>query len=186
MAKSLRSKRKRMLRAKKRERYAKKELAQLKKVLGICDGDVEMSNISNIATVTDAKRINKTSGDVEMDLTKSQEYSKKTLRNKDGNYPVWLSSRERKRRVGANRIKKREQKRRTANAERRKGRKIIVVDDNADNVVDDNVDNVADDNVDNVADDNVDNVADDNVDNVADDNVDNVADDNVDDVMVVE
>jgi Learning-associated protein. len=51
MAKSLRSKRKRKLRAIKRERYAKKELAQLKRVLGINEnGDVEMNNISEIAT----------------------------------------------------------------------------------------------------------------------------------------
>jgi len=51
MAKSLRSKWKRKMRAIKRERYAKKELARLKKVLGIEEnGDVEMKNIENIAT----------------------------------------------------------------------------------------------------------------------------------------
>jgi hypothetical protein len=39
------------MRAIKRERYGKKELALLKKVLGIEEnGDVEMKNISNIAT----------------------------------------------------------------------------------------------------------------------------------------
>ena len=51
MAKSLRSKWKRKMRAIKRERYAKKELVRLKKVLGIEEnGDVEMKNIENIAT----------------------------------------------------------------------------------------------------------------------------------------
>jgi hypothetical protein len=39
------------MRAIKRERYGKKELALLKKVLGIEEnGDIEMKNISNIAT----------------------------------------------------------------------------------------------------------------------------------------
>ena len=39
------------MRAIKRERYAKKELTRLKKVLGIDEnGDIEMKNIENIAT----------------------------------------------------------------------------------------------------------------------------------------
>jgi hypothetical protein len=39
------------MRAIKRERYGKKELALLKKVLGIEEnGDIEMKNIANIAT----------------------------------------------------------------------------------------------------------------------------------------
>jgi hypothetical protein len=39
------------MRAIKRERYGKKELALLKKVLGIKEnGDIEMKNIANIAT----------------------------------------------------------------------------------------------------------------------------------------
>lgn len=39
------------MRAIKRERYGEKELARLKKVLGIEDGgDIEMKNIANIAT----------------------------------------------------------------------------------------------------------------------------------------
>lgn len=39
------------MRAIKRERYGKKELARLKKVLGIEEnGDIEMKNIANIAT----------------------------------------------------------------------------------------------------------------------------------------
>jgi len=53
MAKSLRSKWKRKCRAVKRERYAVKELARLKKTLEI-DGntpkEVEMTDISEIAT----------------------------------------------------------------------------------------------------------------------------------------
>lgn len=53
MAKSLRSKWRRKCRAIKRERYAVKELARLKKTLGIDANeskDVEMADISEIAT----------------------------------------------------------------------------------------------------------------------------------------
>lgn len=52
MAKSIRSKWKRKCRAIKRERYGAKELERLKKTLGINENtqDVEMSDISNIAT----------------------------------------------------------------------------------------------------------------------------------------
>uniref|UniRef100_V9IH31 Protein LLP n=1 Tax=Apis cerana TaxID=7461 RepID=V9IH31_APICE len=60
MAKSIRSKWKRKCRAIKRERYGAKELERLKKTLGINENgtqDVEMSDISNIATVVDAKTI---------------------------------------------------------------------------------------------------------------------------------
>lgn len=57
MAKSIRSKWKRKCRAIKRERYAEKELARLKKTLGIENApkdnapkDVDMTDISKIAT----------------------------------------------------------------------------------------------------------------------------------------
>jgi len=53
MAKSLRSKWKRKCRAVKRERYAVKELARLKKTLeidGAAPKEVEMTDISEIAT----------------------------------------------------------------------------------------------------------------------------------------
>ncbi|XP_076322495.1 protein LLP homolog isoform X2 [Tachypleus tridentatus] len=56
MAKSIRSKWKRKMRAVKRERYAVKELIQLKKVLENDQGDVDMTTMY---TVTDAKTLTK-------------------------------------------------------------------------------------------------------------------------------
>ncbi|XP_011692130.1 PREDICTED: protein LLP homolog [Wasmannia auropunctata] len=107
MAKSLRSKWKRKCRAVKRERYAVKELDRLKKTLGIDDNaskDVEMTNIAEIATVVDAEKVK---GDVKAKRAKTEEgdesgqmevdgarvYSKKTLLDQYGNYPVWMSHR---------------------------------------------------------------------------------------------
>jgi len=129
MAKSLRSKWKRKMRAIKRERYAKKELTRLKKVLGIEEnGDVEMKNIENIATVVDAKMIKADTEDVseentirkenegvekelmQVDLVK-QKYNKKTLRDEHGNYPMWMSRREVKNRAIGNKKNKQKQKR---------------------------------------------------------------------------
>ncbi|KDR20656.1 protein LLP homolog [Zootermopsis nevadensis] len=120
MAKSLRSKWKRKMRAIKRERYGKKELALLKKVLGIDEnGDTEMKDIDNIATVIDAKSIQEKRKDVpeeksieeagkvlmEIDQVKPK-YNKKTLRDECGNYPEWLSRREVKKRAIVNRKRK--------------------------------------------------------------------------------
>jgi len=129
MAKSLRSKWKRKMRAIKRERYAKKELTRLKKVLGIEEnGDVEMKNIENIATVVDAKAIKADTEDVskenvvqeenegeEKELMQvdpvKQKYNKKTLRDEHGNYPEWMSRREVRNRAIGNKKNKQKQKR---------------------------------------------------------------------------
>lgn len=106
MAKSLRSKWKRKCRAIKRERYSAKELERLKKTLGINENgtqDVEMAEISKIATVVDAKTIkenkeanNDTKADDEkMDLdTDKRVYNKKTMLDQYGNYPIWMNKRE--------------------------------------------------------------------------------------------
>ncbi|XP_003702432.2 protein LLP homolog [Megachile rotundata] len=106
MAKSLRSKWRRKCRAVKRERYGAKELDRLKKTLGINENgsqDVEMSEISEIATVVDAKKIkenSKTKQDAEADGTDMMEvdsngrvFNKKTMRDQFGNYPVWMNRR---------------------------------------------------------------------------------------------
>ncbi|XP_069705208.1 protein LLP homolog [Periplaneta americana] len=127
MAKSLRSKWKRKMRAIKREQYGKKELARLKKMLGIEDenGDIEMKNISTIATVVDAKSIPSVQdepskenaavrveeGEEVMEVDKVKEkYNKRTMRNEHGNYPQWMSSREVRRRAIANKVRKQKQK----------------------------------------------------------------------------
>ncbi|XP_061932006.1 protein LLP homolog [Apis cerana] len=104
MAKSIRSKWKRKCRAIKRERYGAKELERLKKTLGINENgtqDVEMSDISNIATVVDAKTIKentKANDNVtnveEMDTDNGGRiYNKKTMLDQYGNYPIWMSKR---------------------------------------------------------------------------------------------
>lgn len=117
------------MRAIKRERYAKKELAQLKKVLGIEEnGDIEMKNIENITTVVNAKTIRTDTKDVsegnilleenegeEKELMQvdpvKKKYNKKTLRDEHGNYPVWMSRREVKNKSIGNRKNKKKQKR---------------------------------------------------------------------------
>ncbi|XP_014609352.1 PREDICTED: protein LLP homolog [Polistes canadensis] len=102
MAKSLRSKWKRKCRAIKRERYGAKELAKLKKTLGIDEsGDVEMSEITEIATVVGAHDIkesakakkNDNADTEEMEVDTGRVYDKKTLRDQYGNYPVWMNRR---------------------------------------------------------------------------------------------
>ncbi|XP_034191689.1 protein LLP homolog [Osmia lignaria lignaria] len=106
MAKSLRSKWRRKCRAVKRERYGAKELDRLKKTLGISENgsqDVEMSEISEIATVIDAKTIKENTkskeGTEEDDLdtmevdSNGRIYNKRTMKDQFGNYPVWMNRR---------------------------------------------------------------------------------------------
>ncbi|KAF7393724.1 hypothetical protein HZH68_010543 [Vespula germanica] len=103
MAKSLRSKWRRKCRAVKRERYGAKELDRLKKTLAIDEnGDVEMPDISQIATVVDAKDIKESSKAKEnhkadntekMEVDSGRVYDKKTLKDQYGNYPVWMNRR---------------------------------------------------------------------------------------------
>lgn len=103
MAKSIRSKWKRKCRAIKRERYGKKELDRLKKTLGIEDShsdskDVNMSEISEVVHVVDAKSIKSNDESVEeMETdTKKRVYNPRTFRDQHGAYPVWLHPRKMK------------------------------------------------------------------------------------------
>ncbi|KOC62089.1 Protein LLP like protein [Habropoda laboriosa] len=107
MAKSIRSKWKRKCRAFKRIRYGAKELERLKKTLGIDEKgtqEVEMTEISKIATVVDAETIKesaKTNENTEAQGTDTMEvdsgvkrvYNKRTMRDQYGNYPIWMSKR---------------------------------------------------------------------------------------------
>jgi len=111
------------MRAIKRERYAKKELARLKKVLGIEEnGDIEMKNTENITAVVNAKTIRTdtkyvSEGNILLEENESEEkelmqvdpvkkkYNKKILRDERGNYPVWMSRREVKNKSIGNRNK---------------------------------------------------------------------------------
>ncbi|XP_012255578.1 protein LLP homolog [Athalia rosae] len=105
MAKSLRSKWRRKCRAIKRQRYGEKELARLKKTLGIDETapvDTDMKEIADIATVTDAKTIKEKAAAKEkekgtdgesMEVEGARVYNKRTMRDQYGNYPVWMSHR---------------------------------------------------------------------------------------------
>ncbi|XP_071444212.1 protein LLP homolog [Hetaerina americana] len=112
MAKSIRSKWKKKMRAVKRVRYGKKELEKLKLIVGAgAKTDVEMENISEIATVTDAASLKekKDSEEVEnMEVGSSRKFNKKTFRDQNGSFPVWMSQRQIKKKAKA--IKKKKKK----------------------------------------------------------------------------
>ncbi|KOX72637.1 Protein LLP like protein [Melipona quadrifasciata] len=95
MAKSLRSKWRRKCKAIKRVRYGAKELERLKKTLGIDKNgatDIEMSEISKIATATEDKQAETNSETMDVD-TNERVYNKRTMRDQYGNYPVWMNKR---------------------------------------------------------------------------------------------
>ncbi|RWS08946.1 protein LLP-like protein [Dinothrombium tinctorium] len=101
MAKSLRSKWKRKMRALKRERYAVKELDRLKTMLSKAESvpDVEVVRPPNATTITnDATAVtDETRGceSIEMDSEQCVEKrDKRTLRNEHGNYPIWMNRRQ--------------------------------------------------------------------------------------------
>ncbi|XP_043821157.1 protein LLP homolog [Dromiciops gliroides] len=101
MAKSLRSKWKRKMRAEKRKKNAPKELSRLKSILKI-DGDVLMEEVKDIATVvapgkikekTDSAR-NDQEGESKMEVDVKR--NKKSLLDEHGQYPIWMHPRQRK------------------------------------------------------------------------------------------
>ncbi|XP_060695303.1 protein LLP homolog [Hemiscyllium ocellatum] len=101
MAKSLRSKWKRKMRAEKRKRNAPKELARLKSILGVDGtGDITMNDVKEIATVVPCEKLKQNpaaneDGDASPMDTDSKR-SKKTLLNEHGQYPIWMHPRQRK------------------------------------------------------------------------------------------
>lgn len=104
MAKSLRSKWKRKMRAEKRKKNAPKELNRLKKALSLDNkGEVVMSDMQEIATVVPAEKIKK-QADVEMveaepddgKMDMDSKRNKKTLLDEHGQYPAWMSQRQAK------------------------------------------------------------------------------------------
>ncbi|XP_036025946.1 protein LLP homolog [Onychomys torridus] len=111
MAKSLRSKWKRKMRAEKRKKNAPKELNRLKSILRV-DGDALMKDVEDIATVVVPKQCQEKmqcTVDDEKDDTKMEielKRNKKTLLDQHGQYPVWMNQRQRKR-LKAKREKKR-------------------------------------------------------------------------------
>ncbi|XP_057597015.1 protein LLP homolog [Hippopotamus amphibius kiboko] len=102
MAKSLRSKWKRKMRAEKRKKNAPKELSRLKSILKV-DGDVLMKDIQEIATVVEPKHCQEKTQCVVKDETDDMKMetdikrNKKTLLDQHGQYPIWMNQRQRKR-----------------------------------------------------------------------------------------
>ncbi|XP_052021166.1 protein LLP homolog [Apodemus sylvaticus] len=116
MAKSLRSKWKRKMRAEKRKKNAPRELNRLKSILRV-DGDALMKDVEEIATVVAPKRCQEkmecekvpSGADDEKDDMKMEteiKRNRKTLLDQHGQYPVWMNQRQRKR-LKAKREKKR-------------------------------------------------------------------------------
>ncbi|KAK9399667.1 protein LLP like [Crotalus adamanteus] len=109
MAKSLRSKWKRKMRAEKRKKNAPKELARLQSILKTSN-DVVMDEVKEVVTVVPAEKIldKKNSDDesyldgnkMDMDVKRNQ----KTLLDQHGQYPVWMNPRQRKK-LKAKRVK---------------------------------------------------------------------------------
>ncbi|XP_047040052.1 protein LLP homolog [Helicoverpa zea] len=145
MAKSLRSRWKRKCRAIKRERYAVKELARLKKMLGVKEEDKPETTTDEVmesdqVIFLDAGAINKKKNkkkveeppekedeDVEMssddekvvvdDDGKKRVFSTKTLKDQNGQYPVWLH----KRKIAKiNKVGKKNTKKRSKNKKRKR------------------------------------------------------------------
>ncbi|XP_029317772.1 protein LLP homolog [Cottoperca gobio] len=111
MAKSLRSKWKRKMRAEKRKKNAPKELARLKQALSMDKkGEAVMTDLQEIATVVPADQIKKQTdvegegddGKMEMDSKRN----KATQLNENGQYPVWMNQRQAKRLKGKRMAKK--------------------------------------------------------------------------------
>ncbi|MCI4388688.1 hypothetical protein PGIGA_G00088950 [Pangasianodon gigas] len=109
MAKSLRSKWKRKMRAEKRKKNAPKELARLKAVLGQeGKGEISMKEVCESATLVSARGLPAREQDVEMSAGDAAEQnemgkmemdskrSKDTQLNEHGQYPVWMSQRQAK------------------------------------------------------------------------------------------
>ncbi|KAM6895983.1 protein LLP homolog [Lycodopsis pacificus] len=107
MAKSLRSKWKRKMRAEKRKKYAPKELARLKQALSLDKkGEVVMTDMQEIATVVSAEEIKEKAmgDDGKMDMDSKR--NKKTLLDEHGQYPGWMSQRQAKKLKGKRMAKK--------------------------------------------------------------------------------
>ncbi|XP_020024310.1 protein LLP homolog [Castor canadensis] len=99
MAKSLRSKWKRKMRAEKRKKNAPKELNRLKNILKV-DSDVLMKDVQEIATVVipshHQEKIQSVKENEKDDMKMETEIkrNKKTLLDQNGQYPVWMNQRQ--------------------------------------------------------------------------------------------
>ncbi|XP_029019037.1 protein LLP homolog [Betta splendens] len=101
MAKSLRSKWKRKMRAEKRKKNAPKELARLKQALSLDKKVDSVMTDAEIVTVVPAEKITKQT-DVELQEAEGDggkmdvdiKRNKKTLLDEHGQYPAWMNQRQ--------------------------------------------------------------------------------------------
>nr|XP_044996440.1 protein LLP homolog [Jaculus jaculus] len=101
MAKSLWSKWKRKMLAEKRKKNAPRELNRLKSILKV-DSDILMKDVQEIATVVVPKQgqekvhweMEEEKGDMKMETEIKR--NRKTLLDQNGQYPVWMNQRQRK------------------------------------------------------------------------------------------
>uniref|UniRef100_A0A8C3ED86 Protein LLP homolog n=1 Tax=Corvus moneduloides TaxID=1196302 RepID=A0A8C3ED86_CORMO len=106
MAKSLRSKWRRKMRAEKRKKNAPKELERLKKILGT-KADVIMEEVKEVATVLPPEKVLEMCSGEDLDDCKMEldnKRNRKTLLDQHGQYPIWMNSRQRKK-LKAQRVK---------------------------------------------------------------------------------
>ncbi|KAM8820765.1 protein LLP homolog [Eudromia elegans] len=101
MAKSLRSKWKRKMRAEKRKKNAPKELERLKSILRT-NADVVMEEVKEVATVLPQQKVLEQADNCKMDTDNKR--NKKTLLDQHGQYPIWMHSRQQKK-LKAQRVK---------------------------------------------------------------------------------
>ena len=94
MAKSLRSKWKRKMRANKRVKYGEREDKRLVKMLEAAEElkkkDGQDSVMNEEASKAEEKEVE---NEDEMDMSIKPKYSSKTLRDEHGNFPNWMSKR---------------------------------------------------------------------------------------------
>ncbi|KPP69690.1 protein LLP-like [Scleropages formosus] len=107
MAKSLRSKWKRKMRAEKRKKNAPKELARLKTALGLSadgKGEISAKDVEEVATVVSADKLESRNVDVEMEgddntaakMETDSKRNKRTRLDEHGQYPSWMHQRQAK------------------------------------------------------------------------------------------
>ena len=116
MAKSIRSKQKRKMRAIKRVRYGQKELKRLVEMVQKSEQNEKQAqeemkaNIAKISQIDVAEKQEKNTDYISME-TDQNERDKKTLLNKFGQYPAWMNGRRLKRqKTLVKRLKKKKSK----------------------------------------------------------------------------
>ncbi|CAN0037508.1 unnamed protein product [Lampetra fluviatilis] len=105
MAKSIRSKWRRKMRAEKRKKNAPKEMARLKAILGTdASGDTRMDEVKDVVTMVPMEKLKRAATTTTSTTTKADNQSmdlddkkNKSYLNEHGQYPKWMNPRQCKR-----------------------------------------------------------------------------------------